>query len=440
MAGFSDPDGLIAGRQALDEQRNKAEALKAEVDDLAREINEAATAAADFAADFATAAADVAAAVAAGAGAAERHAQVKLAQMNAKIDELTRLAEAVENAFREHQEKEAAAAKKKLAAADEGDKAKGIIGLALAELPADVPGAIPVCPAATTSAEKTAAALAAANAVKAASLAKVAATKKDALIKRAIARIKAQPKFTLNYSRDDMNRIVDHARARGLDDQTIEDLIYIGSRNNVIDNSTVPPTIHVKQIDAATMLAQIDNFTQTVSPRGFPYRFDDMAQFQAFSNALVDSVAGQGLDASNIKVQGSSLRKVEAKDVDVAVFISKEKFAEIIATHFQGDAKLAPVGKKAGAALPLAGKSYDDLMALAQQIDANPAAYNAVARTFKHKMLSGLINSEGHESPQIRAVHAAIAGAFPAQNVESVSLAIAGGAFDLKPAMTVRKV
>jgi hypothetical protein len=76
-------------------------------------------------------------------------------------------------------------------------------------------------------------------------------------------------------------------------------------------------------------------------------------------------------------------------------------------------------------------------MKLADDIKANPANYNATAKTFMNAMKNGIIGSKTDISAPLKAAAAAIAGKYPALNIEGISVLIKGGAFDVKPDMPV---
>ena len=71
-------------------------------------------------------------------------------------------------------------------------------------------------------------------------------------------RISSSPdKFELRYTDVEIDNLVQEGRKLGLDDATVEDLIFIGSRK-------------AKPITSDELITQMDNYVNTVSKRGYP--------------------------------------------------------------------------------------------------------------------------------------------------------------------------
>ena len=144
-----------------------------------------------------------------------------------------------------------------------------------------------------------------------------------AIVDRVKARIAAQSdKFQLDYKATELDAIIRKGKALGLGDGTIEDMIFTGSRK-------------AKAIGAAELMQQMENWVNVVKKRGYPYRFADMAEFQKFSRELIDGLKKAGLPDDDVRVQGSSLRKPGANDVDVAVFVNENVFFETADRSFR---------------------------------------------------------------------------------------------------------
>lgn len=250
----------------------------------------------------------------------------------------------------------------------------------------------------------------------------VLAAVREAIVRRAKSRIAAQSdKFSLKYTDGELDAIVKKGKELGLSDRVIEDLIYTGSRT-------------AKAVSALDLMQQMDNWANVVSSRGFPFRFADLAEFQQFSRDLLDSVQSAGLPADDVRIQGSSLRKPGANDVDLAVFVDEAKFDKILIDRYNERITL-----KTGEKISLAGKSHAELARLAEDIAAAPDRYNAQASTFQNAMKNAIISSKSDILKPLKAAAAAIAAKYPGLNIEAISILIRGGAFDIKPDLPVSR-
>jgi hypothetical protein len=122
--------------------------------------------------------------------------------------------------------------------------------------------------------------------------------------------------FTLHYSADEIGKIVQSGGQLGLDQRTIEDFIFVGSRNKKI-------------IGSDELIRQMDDFVNVVSKRGFPFRFDSATDFVNFQTDLKILLSKNGIPTNDIRIQGSSLGNLNAKDVDIVVFVDNSQFHDI---------------------------------------------------------------------------------------------------------------
>lgn len=93
---------------------------------------------------------------------------------------------------------------------------------------------------------------------------------------------------------------------------------------------------------------------------------------------------------------------------------------------------------KGSAKVALSGKSHAELVQLATDIEANPGNYNAQGSTFQNAIKSGIINSKSDIIKPLKAVRAEIAAKYPDLNIETISVLLRGGAFDLLPDLSVK--
>ena len=197
-------------------------------------------------------------------------------------------------------------------------------------------------------------------------------------------RIGAEPnKFTLRYTKSDVQDLMARGCQLGLDDKVIEDLMFTGSRAS-------------KPISAAELIRQMENYALDVRPRGYPYRFDNPESFERFRIRLLEGLQQVGLPTNDVRIQGSSLRNPNAVALD--------------------------------------GMSREELVTLADQIrqdDINQTgSFNAVARTFANAFHSRKIRPE--DVPGLKAIKRQI----EAKSGEmDVSIMSHGGNSDMDPTM-----
>lgn len=256
-------------------------------------------------------------------------------------------------------------------------------------------------------------------------LGKLAGIAKAALAKRAARtaiiesvkdRIAKQDGFNLRYTDAELGGIVRRGERLGLSPKTIEDLIFVASRDK-------------KAISAAELAQQMDNWANVIDKRGFPYKFKTLAEFKEFGKDLRDGLQRAGFPVDDIRVQGSSLRKPGANDVDIAVFADRDRFDKILTDGFDGKVRLG------NEKVPLSGKSHEELQKLADDIAAHPERYNSNAQSFKLAFNNRAINSKSKYMKPLKGVRAELAEKYPDLNLETIGVQSRGGPFDLLPEM-----
>ncbi|MEH2069097.1 MAG: DUF4157 domain-containing protein [Nostoc sp.] len=232
-------------------------------------------------------------------------------------------------------------------------------------------------------------------------------------------------KFELTYTQDQLDSIIKKGKELGLSDKVIEDLIYTGSRK-------------AKAISADELIGQMEHWVNVISKRGFPEKFADKNEFQEFSQDLLKGVKAAGIPADDIRIQGSSLRKTSAQDVDIAAFVDEPSFDRLLVQRYDGKITTRETGKKPET-VSLNDKSHDELVQLANDImiPANREKYNGQARTFGNALLNGIISSKTDIIKPLKKTTNEINDKYPHLNVESISVLIRGGRFDVKPDLPV---
>lgn len=250
----------------------------------------------------------------------------------------------------------------------------------------------------------------------------VLALSKEAIVRRLKARIAGQSdKFQLVYTEAELEAMIRKGKELGLGDRVVEDLLYTGSRT-------------AKAITAAELMQQMESWANVVSKRGFPYKFTDLAEFRQFGKDLLDGVKQAGLPNDDVRIQGSSLRKTSANDVDIAVFVEESIFDKLLIDRYHEKIAL----KAGNTKVALQGKSHADLARLADDIAVNPEKYNATARTFQNAFKNGIISSKSDIVKALKTVSKDLAQKYPQLNLEAISVLIKGGLFDVKPDLPVK--
>ncbi len=227
-------------------------------------------------------------------------------------------------------------------------------------------------------------------------------------------------KFELTYTQDQLDSIIKKGKELGLSDKVIEDLIYTGSRK-------------AKAISADELIGQMEHWVNVISKRGFPEKFTDKNEFDQFSQDLLQGVRNAGIPADDIRIQGSSLRKTSAQDVDIATFVDEPTFDGLLIQRYHERITIKETNTK----VSLNDKSHDELVQLANDIAANPAKYNSQGNTFQNALLNGIISSKSDIVKPLKTASKEIQNKYPHLNVESISVLIRGGKFDVKPDLPI---
>lgn len=243
------------------------------------------------------------------------------------------------------------------------------------------------------------------------------------LVQRIHRRIEHKPKFKLAYTEAELESIVNKGTKLGLDERLIEDMIYAGSRE-------------AKAIRADELMQQMESWI-AVKNRGYPYRFEHEEQFHAFEADLIAAVKKAGLPVDDVRIQGSALRNPNARDVDIAIFMDESEFDQLLIDRFEGKAKMnGPDGSKIS--LELSGKTHAELVQMGKDImAAGRQSYNGMARTFGNAVKEGIISSKSDISRGLKDAKNEVAAAYESINIESISVLIRGGEFDITPDMPV---
>jgi len=67
-----------------------------------------------------------------------------------------------------------------------------------------------------------------------------------------------------------------------------------------------------------------------VRKRRYPFGFKNLEEFQEFGKKIKDLLKQINIDVSDVRVQGSSLRTKEFKDIDIAIFLKEDAFNALV--------------------------------------------------------------------------------------------------------------
>ena len=211
-------------------------------------------------------------------------------------------------------------------------------------------------------------------------------------------------------------------RAKSLDlpANEIDDLLLVSCRSS-------------KPIPAADLMQQMDNWVNVVKARGYPYLFSSLGDFQSFGTTLKSKLNGVGINAGDVRVQGSSLRKADPGDIDLASVVSQSDFDSYLKSGYSNRVK------KNGNPIDMSNMTHQDLVNLTNDITQNPTLYNDVAKSdFKFNFTKKVINATPNKNviPGFRNLLTEMQDAFPAlgaDKIKNVQVQQIGSEFDLSP-------
>lgn len=85
----------------------------------------------------------------------------------------------------------------------------------------------------------------------------------------------------------------------------------------------------IKELGLDDLGTQLNTWKDVVEPRGYPYPFANIGDFNTFKGLIAQLVQTLGLQPSAIRVQGSSLRKPNPGDIDIGVMLNGDEFRRI---------------------------------------------------------------------------------------------------------------
>ncbi len=221
------------------------------------------------------------------------------------------------------------------------------------------------------------------------------------------------------YSNNSLEKILDHAKVLDLSDQDLLGFIKVGN---------------IKDLSFSQLKRQMNNYVNIVLKRGYPFKFKGLGEFKRFSNDLLKELKKINIPIDDVRIQGSALRKRNAKDLDLGVFVDNDLFNNYLKSAFKDKVKLD------GKIIDIESMSNDDLLKLADDIFQNTNT-NASSRTFANAIKSGKISARTNK-PRImgrayRDIIDTLNKKYPNLNIEDISVQKTGGKLELKPDLKI---
>ncbi|MDN3606406.1 hypothetical protein [Kaistella yonginensis] len=119
-----------------------------------------------------------------------------------------------------------------------------------------------------------------------------------------------------HFTDTQIDELIQHGLYQKMNEREIEDFIFIACREKKL--------IHYNDLQQ-----QMFAWKNIVEPRGYPFSFSNIQEFNFFKNKLKSIVNDWGLPVADIRVQGSSLRRANAKDVDIAIIIDESQLQQL---------------------------------------------------------------------------------------------------------------
>jgi hypothetical protein len=122
------------------------------------------------------------------------------------------------------------------------------------------------------------------------------------------------------YKKGEVLEIDLYGQSLGMTGPQITDLLEMGS---IAKPNRKPPKM---PLTVQQLKEHMARWKTVIEPRGYPYKFESKEAFNNFKVAVMGVLTKYGVPEGNLVVQGSSLRKPDAKDVDIAIFVSQDIF------------------------------------------------------------------------------------------------------------------
>jgi hypothetical protein len=122
--------------------------------------------------------------------------------------------------------------------------------------------------------------------------------------------------FTLNFNNSQLDDLMQIGLENNLPIDEIEGIIFSSCRNS-------------KPKNFADTIDRLENWSSTIKPRGYSYKFNSLATQNVFGTSLKSKLNARGIPNNDVRIQGSSLLTSSAGDTDIAIIINKDQIGEI---------------------------------------------------------------------------------------------------------------
>lgn len=129
-------------------------------------------------------------------------------------------------------------------------------------------------------------------------------------------------RFKLSFTQAEYIQLAAQADRIGMSSRELVDFIFTASR---ID----------KDINAVELLLRMKTWKRVIQPRGYPFKFINKKAFQNFSKATKKILEKYGIPFNDVYIQGSANVTNKAKDIDIAIFVSRKQFDELVERFIQ---------------------------------------------------------------------------------------------------------
>lgn len=249
--------------------------------------------------------------------------------------------------------------------------------------------------------------------------------------------------FRMLYTEAELDGLVEFSRSVALQPAEFQGIILTGCREK-------------KPRSAEQLKDQMHNWKTVVPAQGHPFKFTDKEHFQRFKVKLTELVANCDLPGeiklptTDIRIQGSSLRTSIADDVDIAVCVTPEKYRDICAGRYakyfvkHGATKADTVDEVKQIPLKQMNEMATQATTVAVADRQQPVSGYKNSGNFRsaaNGILSGKFDGKSEKGmPGLFTATEAMKAAFPELKIESVTVIMVGGPFDLQPALKLDAV
>jgi LysM repeat protein len=132
------------------------------------------------------------------------------------------------------------------------------------------------------------------------------------------------------YSAADFEKVLAHAEKLAFKEKELRDFLEMGI---IAKPWKKPPKV---PLTVEELMAQMETWTKVIKPRGYPFLFSTLEEFNQFRAKLMKLLKKYNLPKGRVVIQGSALRSPLAKDLDIAIFVSDKVFAKYLAACKKG--------------------------------------------------------------------------------------------------------